>query len=278
MSDPKRLKKYRHTNQYGVGVIWRSHTPAHATPIHSHAFYELELTLSGEADEFINGKYYKKRRGAVSVLSPADFHSFTPKGPLELVNLMFEERCLPGGIASEIFAKDAPPQIVLSENDTSSLENLFRVLCSVTNGEPFLTDIIVKHLIEAALLIVAKEYDSKKQAVAVEKPADILQVIQYIDLHFMDNPNIATVSALIDKSPDYFSKYFKNHTGFGYIEYLNLRKTDCARTLLEISDMPITEICFNSGFTSLSNFSRVFKSLTGKKPTEYRRAGKNSEK
>ena len=57
-------------------VKWQSFKYPYVTELHSHEFYELELTISGYADELVNGEHYEKKRGTVTVSTPADFHLF----------------------------------------------------------------------------------------------------------------------------------------------------------------------------------------------------------
>ena len=61
----------------------------------------------------------------------------------------------------------------------------------------------------------------------------------------------------------------QEETGVGYSEYLNKRKLKYAKQLLKTSSLSVTEICYASGFTSLSNFIRVFKEKTGETPSQY---------
>ncbi|HQL83140.1 MAG TPA: helix-turn-helix transcriptional regulator, partial [Spirochaetota bacterium] len=59
-------------------------------------------------------------------------------------------------------------------------------------------------------------------------------------------------------------------TGYKINDYINkLRIEDAAAKLAE-RDGKIIEIAFSVGFESLTTFNRVFKSVVGKTPTEYR--------
>ena len=55
MNTPIRLGNVKHINDDGIGLLWQNFPPGHISPIHSHTFYELELTLSGETTEYRNG-------------------------------------------------------------------------------------------------------------------------------------------------------------------------------------------------------------------------------
>jgi len=43
-----------------------------------------------------------------------------------------------------------------------------------------------------------------------------------------------------------------------------------AKTLLSNPELRVSEIAFQSGFTSLTHFNRVFKKTTGQSPSEFR--------
>jgi len=43
-----------------------------------------------------------------------------------------------------------------------------------------------------------------------------------------------------------------------------------AMELLRETDRPVTEICFDVGFTSLGTFSRTFRAVIGESPSRYR--------
>ena len=43
--------------------------------------------------------------------------------------------------------------------------------------------------------------------------------------------------------------------------------------LLQGTDRSVTEICLDTGFTSLGTFSRTFRDIVGESPTMYRRRG-----
>jgi AraC-like DNA-binding protein len=69
----------------------------------------------------------------------------------------------------------------------------------------------------------------------------------------------------------YFIRFFKKYTGYSFHSYLTKTRVDFARRYLIESKMPITDVAFRSGFNSLQTFNRVFKTMTGFAPREYRR-------
>ncbi len=67
-----------------------------------------------------------------------------------------------------------------------------------------------------------------------------------------------------------FTRNFRQATGTTLIDYINdLRIGHACRMLAESTDL-ITDICFESGFTNLSNFNRCFLRRRGMTPSQFR--------
>ncbi|MNJ41043.1 Bifunctional transcriptional activator/DNA repair enzyme AdaA [compost metagenome] len=72
-------------------------------------------------------------------------------------------------------------------------------------------------------------------------------------------------------SPYYLSRFFKEATGFTFVEYVNSVRINEATKLLERSSLKVNLIAKKVGFGSVTHFGRVFKSVTGHAPLYYRK-------
>ena len=68
----------------------------------------------------------------------------------------------------------------------------------------------------------------------------------------------------------YLSHIFKEEMNIGITEYINTIRIQAAKELLDITSKSITEICMKVGFNDLGYFGKVFKSVIGLTPKEYR--------
>lgn len=75
-------------------------------------------------------------------------------------------------------------------------------------------------------------------------------------------------------SPQAFCRYFRQHLGKSFRQYVNELRLARACSKLLHSEMAISEIAFESGFSNLANFNRRFREVLKCTPTEYR-AGRN---
>ncbi len=74
-------------------------------------------------------------------------------------------------------------------------------------------------------------------------------------------------ASFMGMSPAYFSRYFHSAAGMTFSQYLNYVKVDNAVHLLRTDkSLQITEIAIRCGFSTIRNFNRTFKDLTGFPP------------
>lgn len=104
-----------------------------------------------------------------------------------------------------------------------------------------------------------------------EKSTDIIKTSKrYIEENFAKDISLDDVSRVVNISPYYFSKIFKEESGLNFIEYLTNIRIDKAKELLLNSDYSMKEICSMCGYTDPNYFSRSFKKNVGVTPTEYK--------
>lgn len=78
---------------------------------------------------------------------------------------------------------------------------------------------------------------------------------------------LASVSGV---SEAHFARSFKDAFGIPPHRYLLTRRIERAKALLRDTDQPIIDIAFQTGWSSLGTFGRVFKDVTGESPSELR--------
>jgi transcriptional regulator GlxA family with amidase domain len=71
-------------------------------------------------------------------------------------------------------------------------------------------------------------------------------------------------------SPAHFARSFKEAFGVPPHRYLLTRRIERAKALLRETDLPITDVAFQTGWKSLGTFGRIFRDITGASPGEVR--------
>ena len=98
----------------------------------------------------------------------------------------------------------------------------------------------------------------------------ILKVKNFIGEHYKEEMSLEQLADLVGMAPTAFSRYFKLRTGKNLSEYIvDIRLGHAARRLVDTTDS-VSEICWTTGFNTLSNFNRLFRKRKGCSPTEFR--------
>ena len=98
----------------------------------------------------------------------------------------------------------------------------------------------------------------------------VLKVKDFINTHINDELRLEQLANLVGMTPTAFSRFFKLRTGKTLSEYIvDIRLGQAARLLVDTADS-VSEICWNCGFNTLSNFNRLFRKRKGCSPTEFR--------
>ena len=92
----------------------------------------------------------------------------------------------------------------------------------------------------------------------------------YITEHQGEEVSLKQVAASVNTSAFYFCKMFKQATGLTFTEYLARTRIEKVKNLLLNPHKRISEVAYETGFQSLSQFNRVFRRVTGQAPTAWR--------
>lgn len=82
--------------------------------------------------------------------------------------------------------------------------------------------------------------------------------------------SLQEVAEVSNMTVNSFCRYFKQRTRKSYIDFLTEYRVGQACKLLQTEDSGISEICYRTGFSNLSNFNRKFKQINNCTPKEYR--------
>ena len=100
-------------------------------------------------------------------------------------------------------------------------------------------------------------------------------IVAQTDAYIKKNINrIVSVSELakeIGLSPYYYSRLFKDKTGYSPIEYASMMKINYAKLMLRTTSSTISEIADNLGYSSEASFINAFRARRGISPSKYRK-------
>lgn len=98
----------------------------------------------------------------------------------------------------------------------------------------------------------------------------IRKALRYIAENFTQKLTLQHVAGEVGISPNHFSTLFHKTVGINFREYLSQIRVEESKRLLLYSDASLADIAASMGFPDQSNFSKVFKRITGMSPGKYR--------
>lgn len=243
------------------------------TPVklHWHNYIELELITGGSGWQMLNGQRYDLRRGSLCLLRLTDFHEIDPDPELHILNLSVDDGFLSRELLGQLTAGKAI-MLDLREDQTRTMEQLL-LLCQEENAGQHPDPEYLRHLLSCILLRLLKLVpEQRTPAPGTERPFQA--ALLYLHMHFRENPGLSELARIAHYNTSHFSTVFHREMGMTYTRYLNMLKTDYAKELLLSTELKITEICQECGFTSHSNFLRLLREATGMSPSAYRKSQK----
>lgn len=96
--------------------------------------------------------------------------------------------------------------------------------------------------------------------------------IQYIQEHYNQNIDIETLARIENYSVTYYGEWFKKETGMSPVEFIQIRRIDRAKELLQGTSLSIMQIACEVGYDYESSFTKVFKLREKVSPKVYRQS------
>ncbi|WP_235298106.1 helix-turn-helix domain-containing protein [Portibacter marinus] len=97
-------------------------------------------------------------------------------------------------------------------------------------------------------------------------------IYDYIRGHFEEKIYVEDVAETVAMTVPSFSRYFKKMAGKTFSEFLMNYRIVHASKLLAEDQLSVAEVCFSSGFNNFSHFTKSFKKITGKSPSDYKKS------
>ncbi|MFJ7882799.1 AraC family transcriptional regulator [Pseudomonas sp. NPDC096917] len=270
----------------GLSIIYRQHGfPCPLVRWHFHKEYELHLIMASSGKVFVGdyiGNFYPETLFLTGPNLPHNWISQVAEDevvPLRDMLVNFTDELLEG--ASSVFAelKSLTPML-----DRAQYGIEFRGKKTIRQAVDLMQAIadstgitrLGHFLILLQLLADCDDYQLLSGVtaghLADEQTIDRTnRAVDYIFSHYARELTLEEVAAHMGMKPTYFSRVFKQATGRCFIEFVNRLRISKSCELLADGEKAVTDVCFESGFSNISNFNRRFQQLKGMTPSHYRR-------
>lgn len=235
-------------------------------PVHGHDYFELELVVSGQGRQWLNGEALPMEQGSLYLLSPADYHRVEPEDFLELYSFHLTPEY--SGRLGFSLAPEARDTRISSEEASAFAGRLFPLADPSAAGQVFhVQELLI--LLLPLLLRLLREGRSRR----LSKPEQRFQAgLKYVQAHHAEpGLRLEEAARACGLSACYFSSLFSQAVGYRFTDYVTECRLRHACALLSSPSVPVTEAAYEAGFSSLSHFFRCFKSRFGCSPGFYRK-------
>ena len=247
------------TTERGICITKR--TLSDNYPEHAHDYFEIEYILSGKGRVYINDEPYELKPKTLCFFTPVDFEMIEAEENITLLNISFTEEWVDKDTVFELIFPAIIHDYTLPLTDR---------LIEEYNSKIKYNDIVIKNILNIVLTDIARQIKKHTTTLAKKLPIAIRRGLLYMRRHFNEEISLEAVANQAYLHPVYFSSLFKETMGVRFSKYLMDMRLEYAKRLLINSKSSVTEICYMSGFTSLSHFLRCFKTAFGTSPKKYR--------
>ena len=236
--------------------------------LHWHEYYEIEYVISGHGSQTLGGTEYELRPGSLYLVTPFDCHEITFDSESEILNIAFGDAVMPEECLCRALLRD---NVMYADGETGRNARLLCELIQNKHEGRSARDVRCLYMLTECLIM---EILSSPEGGASAPPIgrELEKAILYLHRNFRDNPALGDAAQAAGYNRTYFCSRFREATGVTFAKYLNRLKLNRAQRLVLTTDEPMTFICYDCGFTSMSNFLRLYRERFGCTPTETRRS------
>lgn len=247
-------------------------------PHHFHKNFELIMVSKGECICTLNGRRYLLTAGQAMFVCPFQTHSFSLGEHSEVRRITFHHHLILT-VFQSINGKIPKDPVFIISNDL--LDLTFKKINSFWGYEtvsfpriaPYETRIQIKGL----LYLLCGEFLQTAELIQPNNSGKIaFDMVDYISKNFQKNITLSELARQYGYNSQYVSRVFNNTLGISFKKMLNMFRLEYAFAMLQDTDLPISHICFESGFQSIRSFNQECKNVFGKTPKELRLVRSNA--
>lgn len=246
---------------------------------HFHPLYEIHILLDDSANHIIEGKLFNLRKFDIVALRPNLLHkSEYPAGPpIKRLVIQFKFPYKEAGFTKEheqilsVFNKDIPIYR-FNRNIQEKLFGILNEIYRISNNNTSVNNLLIhnKFIEFLTFFYLFRDKNNYMPDTLNTTNNKIYTITAYVHTHYNEELSLEKLSGIFYMSNCYLSHLFKKITGFTLINYIQMVRIRNAQQLLLSSDKHITDIAWECGFTSFSQFNRVFNKFCKTTPREFK--------
>lgn len=254
-------------------------TPHYEVPWHQHREYELILFTEATGMSFIGNYVGEFKTGDIFFIGSNVPHAFPKRAENSVASAVVVQ------FTDDFWGKD-----FLKIPENKELNELFALSAKGIKIEGKIKMLLgtlieklehargfsrISTLINCLQMIVADENKitlstQEMNYLNIKNKERLDKIFQYTIEKYHQPISLSEIAQIANMSITAFCSYFRKSTKKSYVEFLNEIRIGYACKLLQDTDKPIREICYESGFNTPVNFNKQFIHIKKMTPREYR--------
>lgn len=240
--------------------------------MHLHSQVEFIIVEQGQTSVIINGRDHIVDEGCGILICPHVIHrvrSLSEKNRIS--TFIFNTEFLSDfrgffestNVPYIRFDKDKTPEFAVSQ-----AKYLVEFAHDYSFGKTVLRGLITVLLSGIMPAYTGVEFD--RSAARSSNFEICRQMLAYIDHNISQDLSLERIAKALNIVPSYVSTVFSRNFNTSLNSYINKKRIAVAKEMIQNTSKSITEISFESGFSSIRSFNRRFKESEGMTPSEFR--------
>ncbi|MDN3580791.1 helix-turn-helix domain-containing protein [Mucilaginibacter flavus] len=254
-------------------------------------FFEIIYVMEGEGLRYVNANSMPYRKGNILLYTPLDQRTFTVEKPSRFLYIRFTDVVFEGCSSPDerealnVWMKNLEylffnhnheaNLLVKSDDDCHTVKSLIKTIHDEYLSRQLHHEKNIRHLLQVLLNIFARNV--LPDAPAEHTPTELSRkndlLTGYIKKHIYDAEKLTinNLANFANLSGYYVGEYFKKNNGVSIRSYILQYKLSLVKVRLEFSDLTISEIAYELGFTDESHLSNLFKKNFQESPSLFRK-------
>ncbi|MDO4308125.1 MAG: AraC family transcriptional regulator [Eubacteriales bacterium] len=198
-------------------------------------------------------------------------HSTDPKDLWSLSWIHFNGMTLPA-----IYEKyrSRGGKTVFHPSSLEKFSELHKKLFQTASSTDYIRDMKVNAGLNELLTLLMNESWNPEEVNGKKQKRDMLPIKRYLDEHYNEKIVLDKLASVFYINKFYMTRIFKEQFGISINSYLQQVRITHAKQMLRFTDATLENIGVTCGIGEPNYFSRMFKSVEGITPSEYRKRWK----
>lgn len=254
-------------------------------PMHWHDCFEILYVLKGSLEVTIGVGTYELEEGEMEIINCDETHAFKGSKGNEVLVFKFDPNFFEkyfNDIRNVFFYTNSSEDGAQEEEKYYELRRYLSILlCEYIQKEEDFQDYIESNMVKLLYYLINNfhqlVYENDDLKDNEEQFQRYNRIIKYINNNYNNKISLQDIAKKEYLSSDYLSREIKNTFGYNFQDILNLTRIEEAIKFLIDTDMTVSDISYELGFSHIRYLNKSFKRFLKCTPLQYRKKFKIDE-